>query len=79
MHVSIPVSNPKPLEGPWENPVTLEKQFLSSRNVLLIQVLGQDSDGLWVPKAVGEGVTWLTSVLGPGGGRGVVWFTSLSG
>lgn len=68
VHVSIPASNPKPLEGPGK-PCHREKQSLSSRNVL-IQVLGQDCDGLWVPKAVREGVTRLTSVLGPGGGQG---------
>lgn len=61
------------------NPVTCEKLYLSSRNDLLIRVLGQDSDGRWVPRAMWEGGTGLPSVQGPGGeGRRVVWLPHLA-
>lgn len=53
-----------------------EQQFLSSRNVFL--VLGQESNGLWVPRTVG-GRESLPSVLGPGGSQEGIWFASLSG
>lgn len=62
------------------NPVTCEKLYLSSRDALLVQVLGQYSDDLWVPKAMWEGGTGLPSVLGSrGDGRSVVWLPSSSG
>lgn len=53
-----------------------EKQFLSSRNVFLIQVLGQESDGLWSPVLWVGGSHWAACCAGawrrPGGGRGLL-------
>lgn len=53
------------------------EQFLSSRNVLVFQVLGQESNGLQVPSAVVGGSHWAAFCLEEA--RRVVWFASLSG
>lgn len=65
-------------QGPSpRQPCHSEKYFLSSKNFLLIQVLGQEPDGLRVTKAVWEGGTGPPSVLRPWRKPGGGWLALL--